>query len=66
MKEIFLKPIIPKQMAIWDPHIVLKYIKQLDDEISLQLLSEKLVILLSMLSGQRTKHQKHLYRTNRP
>ena len=56
MKGILnLKTIIPKQIAIWDPDIVLKYVKQLDDEIS-----EKLVILLSILSGQRTKHQKHL------
>lgn len=30
----------------------MKYLKQLDDEISLKLLSEKLVVLLSILSGQ--------------
>ena len=54
MKGILnLRPILPKQMAIWDPDIVLNYIKNLEDEISLKVLSEKLVMLLSLLSGQR-------------
>lgn len=39
-------------MAIRDQDIELNYLAQLDDEISLQLLSEKLIILISILSGQ--------------
>ena len=62
MKEILnLKPIITKQMPISDPNVVLKYLKQLDNEILLQLLSEKLIILLSLLSGQRDQTLKALY-----
>ena len=60
-RSLDLKPIIPKQMAIWDPGIILKQcLKHLYDEISLQLLSEKLVILLSILSGQRHQTSKAL------
>ena len=46
------KLIIPNEMAIRDQDIELNYLAQLDDEISLQLLSEKLIILISILSGQ--------------
>lgn len=54
MKRILnLKPILPKQMVIWNPDRVLKYIEQLDDEISLQLISRKLAILLFTLPEQK-------------
>lgn len=33
-KSLNFKPIIPKQMVIWNPDIVFKYFKQLDDDIS--------------------------------
>ena len=39
-----LRPILPKQMTILDPNIVLNYLNQPDDEISLKLLLETLVI----------------------
>ena len=52
---------MPKEMAFWNPDKVLKYLKQLDDEISIQLLSEKLVILLSILWRQRDQTLKSLY-----
>ena len=37
-----LKPIIPKQMTIFDPGIILKqFLKQLDNEILFRLLSKE-------------------------
>ena len=61
MKEILnLKPIIQKQMTICDPDMLLKCLKQLHGEISLQLLSKNLVILSSKLSGQRDQTLKAL------
>ena len=37
-------------MVICDPDIVLKYVEHLDDEIKLQIVSEKLVTLVSIPS----------------
>ena len=54
MKGIFkLRPALPRQFAVWDPDIVLDYLSNLEYDLPLKHLSEKLVILLCLLSGQR-------------
>ena len=53
MKGIFnLRPVLPRQFALWDPDIVLDYLTNLDLPLT-DYLSEKLVVLLCLLSGQR-------------
>ena len=61
MKGIFnLRPALPRQFAVWDPDIVLDYFSNLKYDLSLKDLSEKLVILLCLLSGQRDQTVKTL------
>ena len=53
MKGIFnLRPVLPRQFTLWDPDIVLDYLTNLDLPLT-DYLSEKLVVLLCLLSGQR-------------
>lgn len=56
-KGIFqLRPSRPKYMNTWDPAVVLTYLRTLDNNnISLQLLSYKLAVLLALASGQRVQ-----------
>ena len=61
MKGIFkLRPALPRQFAVWDPDIVLDYLSNLEYDLPLKHLSEKLVILLCLLSGQRDQSVKAL------
>ena len=61
MKGIFnLRPTLPRQFAVWDPDIVLDYLSNLECNSPLKDLSEKLVILLCLLSGQRDQIVKAL------
>ena len=61
MKGIFnLRPVLPRQFAVWDPDTVLDYLSNLKYDLPLKDLSEKLVILLYLLSGQRDKIVKAL------
>ena len=61
MKDIFnLRPALPRQLAVWDPDIVLDYLSNLEYDLPLKDLSEKLVILLCLLSGQRDQTVKAL------
>ena len=61
MKGIFnLRPTLPRQFAVWDPDIVLDYLSNLECDLPLKDLSEKLVILLCSLSGQRDQTVKAL------
>ena len=54
MKGIFnLRPAIPKQFAVCDPDIVLDYVSNLEYDLPLKDLSEKLAILLCLLSGKK-------------
>lgn len=56
MRGIFTsRPQLPKYSTIWDVNIVFKYIASLgdNDKLTLLTLSEKLVILLLLISGQR-------------
>ena len=56
MKGIFnIKPSLPKHAAIWDPNLVLLYLKRLSPctRLSLKLLTFKVVTLLALLSVQR-------------
>ena len=55
---INLRPALPRQFSVWNPGIVLDYLKNLEDD--LKDLSEKLVILLCLLSGQRGQTVKAL------
>ena len=60
MKAIFnLRPALPRQYAVWDPDIVLDYLSNLEYDLPLKDLSEKLVILLCLLSGQRDQGSHH-------
>ena len=53
MKGIFnLRPVLPRQFVLWDPDIVLDYLSNLDLPLK-DYLSQKLVVLLCLLSGQR-------------
>ena len=63
MKGIFnLRPAIPKQFVVCDPDIVLDYVSNLTyvSDLPLKDLSEKLVILLCLLSGQSDQTAKAL------
>ena len=55
MKGIFnLRPVLPIQFTLWDPDIVLDYLSNLVYDLPLKdYLSEKLVVLLCLLFGQR-------------
>jgi hypothetical protein len=56
LKGVFeTKPALPRYTCIWDVEIVLKYLKNLgpNTELTLKLLTLKLVMLLGLLSGQR-------------
>lgn len=49
-----LRPNLPKYAATWDPSNVLIYIKTLsNEEISLEILAQKLAVLLALTTGQR-------------
>ena len=61
MKGIFnLRPALPRQFAVWDPDIVLNYLSNLKYDLPLKDVSEKLVALLCLLSGQRDQTVKAL------
>ena len=61
MKGIFnLRPALPRQFAVWESDIVLDYLSNLEYDLPLKDLSEKLVILLCLLSGQRDQTVKAL------
>ena len=61
IKGIFnLTPALPRQFAVCDPDIVLDYLSNLEYDLPLKDLSEKLVILLCLLSGQRDQTVKAL------
>ena len=52
MKGILnLKSALPRQFAVWDPDVALDYFINLEYNLCLKVLSEKLVILLCLLSG---------------
>ncbi|MES9902005.1 MAG: tyrosine-type recombinase/integrase [Sedimenticola sp.] len=58
MKGVFNdRPVLPRYTAIWDVSIVLNYIKALApvDDLSLKLLTKKLVMLMALLSAQRVQ-----------
>ena len=59
-----LKPALPRYNVIWDANIVLEYLKSLSPvkNLSLKLLTHKLVMLMLLLSGQRgqTIHLAHI------
>ena len=58
MKGIFkLRPTLPKYVVTYDPDIILNYMKTLSDNasLSLELLTKKMVVLLCLLSGQRSQ-----------
>lgn len=49
-----LRPGLPKYENTWDPSIVLSYVKKLNSEtIGLEILTQKLVTLLALATGQR-------------
>ena len=59
MKDIFnLRLALPRQFAVWASDIVLDYLSNLERDLPLQNLSEKLVILLRLLSRQRDQTMK--------
>ena len=61
MKGIFnLRPAVPRQFAAWYLDIVLDYLIILEYDLPLKDLSEKLVILMCLLSGQREQTVKAL------
>ena len=61
MKGIFnLRAALPRQFAVWEPDIALDYLSNLEYDLPLKDLSEKLVILLCFLSGQRDQTAKIL------
>ena len=51
---------LPRQFVVWDPDIILDYLSNLEYDLPLKDLSEKLVILLCSLSGQRHQTVKAL------
>ena len=66
MKGIFkLRPTLPKYTVTYDPDIVLRYMTTLPDNssLTLELLTKKLVMLLCLLSGQRSQSI-HAIQTN--
>ena len=61
MKGIFnLRPALPKQFVVSDPDIVLDYLSNLEYDLRLKDLSEKLVILLYLLFRERDQTVKAL------
>ena len=61
MKGIFnLRAALSRQFAVWEPDIALDYLSNLVYDLPLKDLSEKLVILLCLLSGQRDQTVKIL------
>ena len=61
LKGIFnLRPTVPRQFAVWDSDILLDYLSNLECDLPLKDLSEKVVILLCLLSGQRNQTVKVL------
>lgn len=51
-----LRPSLPKYTDTWDPTIVLEYVKKLDnDKVGLEELTQKLVILMALATGQRAQ-----------
>ena len=52
-----LRPVFPKTETIWDTSVVLRYLKKLSPvrDIDLKFLTLKLVMLLALLTGQRTQ-----------
>ena len=58
LKGIFnLKPCLPKTTVTWDPEIVLTYLKKLSPVkfISIQKLTQKVITLIWILTGQRSQ-----------
>ena len=54
MRGVFNKrPALPKYIATWNPDQVLKYLESLGSELTLLQLSQKVCILLLLLTGQR-------------
>lgn len=54
MKGVFNKrPSLPRYTSIWDPEIVLQYLKSMGSDLSLQQSTYKCVMLLALLTGQR-------------
>ena len=56
MKAVFQsRPALPRYSKFWDPDVVLDYIKGLgrNKELSVKVLSQKLVVLMVLQSGQR-------------
>ena len=61
MKDIFnLRLVHLRQFAVWGADIVLDYLSNFEYDLPLKNLSEKLVILLLLLSGQRNQTMKAL------
>ena len=61
MESIFnLWPVLPRQFAAWDSDVVLDYLSSLEYDLPLQDLSENLVILFCVLSGERKQTVKAL------
>ena len=52
---ISLRPALPKQIAEWDPDIILDYLNNLEYDLPLKDLSEKLIILLRLSLDKDTK-----------
>lgn len=58
LKGVFnLRPVFPKNETIWDTNIVLRYLKKLSPvkKLNFKLLTLKFVMLLSLLTGQRSQ-----------
>ena len=56
LRGVFVeRPSLPRYKTIWDVNTVLKYLKQfhMDKELTLRDLTQKLTMLLALLSGQR-------------
>lgn len=48
-----LRPAQPKYGSTWDPEVLLSYIEQLPEDLDLNLLSHKLITLLTLVTGER-------------
>lgn len=60
-----LRPGIPKYQNIWDPSVVLVYLRELKNaEINLYILSQKLITLLALATGQRLQTLGSIETTN--
>ena len=54
MRGVFNKrPALPKYRTIWNPDIVLNYLSSLSSNLTLLQLSQKVCMLLLLLTGQR-------------